>query len=66
MRVVNVQEDLKHPFTEAEIKARVAWYEDWSNRLEQANAESPMPDDILDYCEGRKFKPLSAASLSPP
>jgi hypothetical protein len=58
MKVVNVKEDMKRPMSDTEAKARVAWYRDWSKRLDEVNAESPMPDDILEYCEGRKFRPL--------
>jgi hypothetical protein len=44
---VNVREYLKHEFTPQEIAERIAFMEDWDKRLEQANKESPLPDDIM-------------------
>jgi hypothetical protein len=64
MKVVDVEEYLKHDFTEEEVKERVAWFQDLSRRFDKANQESPMPDDILDYCEGRKFRPMTLEQLA--
>jgi hypothetical protein len=60
MTSVDVKEYLNRPLTDEEVKARVAWYHDWSKRLDDANREAPLPVDIMDYCEGRKFRPLAA------
>jgi hypothetical protein len=46
---------MKKPLTKEEIAARVAWYKDWSDRLDKINEESPLPDDFEEYCKGRKW-----------
>jgi hypothetical protein len=47
---------LKHEFTQEEIDERVAWNKQWCEDLHQANLESPLPDDFIDYVKGRKFR----------
>jgi predicted HD phosphohydrolase len=46
---------MKHEFTQEETAARVARMKAWDEELHQANLESPLPDDFIDYCKGRKF-----------
>jgi hypothetical protein len=43
------------PLTKAEIADRVAFTKRLSEALWKAADESPLPDDFLDYCKGRKF-----------
>jgi hypothetical protein len=45
---------LKHEFTQEETDARVAHFRWVCAELDKANAESPLPDDFIDYCKGRK------------
>jgi hypothetical protein len=45
---------MKREITQEEIDERVAWYRKWCEELDKANAESPLPDDFIDYCKGRK------------
>jgi hypothetical protein len=52
---------LKHEFTQEEIAERVAWRKRWNEELAKANEESPLPDDFIDYCKGRKFFQAPAA-----
>jgi hypothetical protein len=59
MKSVNVREDLKREITQEEIDERVAWNKRWSEELHQANLESPLPDDFIDYVKGRKFRPVA-------
>jgi hypothetical protein len=47
---------MSHEFTPDEIAERVAWFKQWDEELRQANEESPLPDDFIDYCKGRKFR----------
>jgi hypothetical protein len=51
---------LKREITQEEIDERVAWNKQWSEKLHQANLESPLPDDFIDYVKGRKFRPVVA------
>jgi hypothetical protein len=46
---------MKHEFSQEETDERVAWFKQWNEELHQANLESPLPDDFIDYCKGRKF-----------
>jgi hypothetical protein len=55
MKSVDVREDLKRVITREEADERVAWHKKWCEELDKANAESPLPDDIMDYVKGRKF-----------
>jgi hypothetical protein len=56
MRSVNVEEYLKREITQEEINERVAWRKQWCEDLDKANAESPLPDDFIEYVKGRKFR----------
>jgi hypothetical protein len=56
MKVVNVAEDMKRPVTQSEIDAKLAWFRDWNRRVDEAARTDPLPDDIMDYCEGKKWK----------
>jgi hypothetical protein len=55
MKSVNVEEYLKHEFTQEEVDERVADFRRICADLDKANAESPLPDDFIDYVKGRKF-----------
>jgi hypothetical protein len=55
MKSVNVEEYLKREITQEEIDKRVAHFDWVCAELDKANAESPLPDDFIDYCKGRKF-----------
>jgi predicted HD phosphohydrolase len=46
---------MKHEFTQEEHDERVARMKAWDEELHQANLESPLPDDFIDYVKGRKF-----------
>jgi hypothetical protein len=56
MTSVNVEEYMKREITQVEINARVARRKQWCKDLDKANAKSPLPDDFIDYCKGRKFR----------
>jgi hypothetical protein len=56
MRVVNVAEDLKRKMTQSEVDAKLAWLQDWGKRVDEAARTDPLPDDIMDYCEGKKWR----------
>jgi hypothetical protein len=56
MKSVNVEEDMKREITQEEINERVAWRKRWNEELAIANAESPLPDDFIEYVKGRKFR----------
>jgi hypothetical protein len=47
---------LKREITQEEIDERVAWHKRWCKKVDKHNAESPLPDDFIDYCKGRKFR----------
>jgi hypothetical protein len=57
VKAVNVEEHLKREITQEEIDERVAWHKRWCEELHQANLESPLPEDFIDYVEGRTFRP---------
>jgi hypothetical protein len=40
--------------TPEEIAERLAWLEDFHQRMRQHEAEDPLPDDFIEYCKGRK------------
>jgi hypothetical protein len=52
---------MKREITQEEINERVAWYKKWGEDMDRANAESPLQDDIIDYCKGRKLRQLGRA-----
>jgi hypothetical protein len=54
MTSVNVEEYLKHEFTQEEHEARMAHFRWVCDELDKANAESPLPDDFMEYVKGRK------------
>jgi hypothetical protein len=56
MKAVNVKEYLSHKMTQSEIDAKLAWLRDWGRRVDEANRTDPLPDDIMDYCEGKKWR----------
>jgi hypothetical protein len=41
------------------IAERVAWRKRWNEELHQANLESPLPDDFIEYVKGRKILPVA-------
>jgi hypothetical protein len=51
---------LKREITREESNERVAWYRQWCKQLDKHNAESPLPDDFIDYCKGRKLHQVAA------
>jgi hypothetical protein len=54
MTSVNVEEYLKHEFTQEEHDARMAHFRWACGELDKANEESPLPDDFMEYVKGRK------------
>ncbi|MDR3302298.1 MAG: hypothetical protein LBT01_07210 [Spirochaetaceae bacterium] len=57
MKFVNVEEYLKHEFTPEETAERVADIRRIHAEIHQAELEDPLPDDFIEYCKGRKFRP---------
>jgi hypothetical protein len=45
------------PLTKEEIADRVAFFKRSTAAIRKAASESPLPDDFIDYCKGRKFMP---------
>jgi hypothetical protein len=54
MKSVNMEEDLKREITQEEADARLAHFRLVCAELDKANAESPLPDDFIEYVKGRK------------
>jgi hypothetical protein len=46
---------MKREITDEERDARLAHFDLVHEELDKTNAESPLPDDFIDYCKGRKF-----------
>jgi hypothetical protein len=46
----------KREITQEEVDERRARLQKLSEELHQANLESPLPDDFIDYVKGRKFR----------
>jgi hypothetical protein len=61
MQSVNVEEYMKREFTQEEADARVAHFDWVCAEFDKANAESPLPDDFIDYVKGRKWKQVGTA-----
>jgi hypothetical protein len=55
MKSVNVEEHMKRVVTQEEHDAKMAHFRWVCEEIDKANAESPLPDDFIDYCKGRKF-----------
>jgi hypothetical protein len=56
MLSVNVEEYLKHEFTQEEHDERVADMRRIGEEIRQAALEDPLPDDFIEYVKGRKFR----------
>jgi hypothetical protein len=52
---VNVAEDMQKTLTEADIKKTLANLDCANAAFDRANAEYPLPDDIMDYVKGTKY-----------
>jgi hypothetical protein len=56
-------EENARPLTKAEIAERVAAIKEITASIRKAAKESPLPEDFIDYCKGRKFMaPVDRAS----
>jgi hypothetical protein len=54
MKSVNVEEYLKHEFTQEEHDERVADIRRIHAEIHQDELENPLPDDFIEYVKGRK------------
>jgi hypothetical protein len=55
MKSVDVEEHMKRVVTKEEHDAKMAHFRWVCEEFDKANAESPLPDDIMDYVKGRKW-----------
>jgi hypothetical protein len=53
---VNMDEYLKHEFTPEEQAERMEKFRKVCQMVDEANAESPLPDDIMDDVKGPGWK----------
>jgi hypothetical protein len=61
MTEVEFEAYLKREITQEEADARLAHFRWVCDELDKANAESPLPDDIMDYVKGRKWQQVVTA-----
>jgi hypothetical protein len=54
---------MNHEFTQEETDARLAHFRWVCAEFDKANAESPLPEDIMDYVKGRKRPQVGTAPV---
>jgi hypothetical protein len=55
MSTIKISEDFDQPVSVQEAADNAAWFDQWWAQVEKDNAEEPLPDDVLDYMEGKKW-----------
>jgi hypothetical protein len=61
MKFVNVEEYLKREITDEEHDEIMADIRRIHAEIHQAELEDPLPDDFIEYCKGRKFRPTDVS-----